>query len=227
MRNINEYKRRFNTLLESTMGNVKPLINEEETTTYCQKTYPMYKGDTLTNREEQKKCKTLTSSYLSKFSNNSETGCGGYQYFGHADGTFYISGMFIVNIGGVLNKANNTLATKGILDKIESLCSIKILRENLSNVNSGLSKASKIKPDIVKRITDYNYEVTLPSTDKTDTSIKNATFKFAWVYGKKADKTVDGYFYDNGESGTINANLSSLYADRLWKGDYYVDACPF
>ena len=28
MRNINEYKRRFNTLLESTMGNVKPLISE-------------------------------------------------------------------------------------------------------------------------------------------------------------------------------------------------------
>ena len=29
MRNINEYKRRFDTLLESTMGNVKPLINEQ------------------------------------------------------------------------------------------------------------------------------------------------------------------------------------------------------
>jgi len=29
MRNINEYKRRFDTLLESTIGNVKPLINEE------------------------------------------------------------------------------------------------------------------------------------------------------------------------------------------------------
>ena len=28
MRNINEYKRRFDTLLESTMGNVKPLISE-------------------------------------------------------------------------------------------------------------------------------------------------------------------------------------------------------
>ena len=28
MRNINEYKRRFNTLLESKMGNVKPLISE-------------------------------------------------------------------------------------------------------------------------------------------------------------------------------------------------------
>ena len=30
MKNINEYKRRFNTLMESEMGDVKPLINEQE-----------------------------------------------------------------------------------------------------------------------------------------------------------------------------------------------------
>lgn len=30
MKNINEYKRRFDALLESTIGNVKPLINEDE-----------------------------------------------------------------------------------------------------------------------------------------------------------------------------------------------------
>ena len=220
MRNINEYKRRFNMLLESTMGNVKPLINEEETTTYCQKTYP-------TNREAQKKCKTLTSSYLSKFSKMPFLGCDGYQMFGHANGNFFISGMFLVDTGGVLNKANDTLATKNILDKIESLCSINILRSNVGLVKEGLSKASNIKPDIVKKIGGYHYEVTLPSTDKTDTSIKNATFKFAYVYGSKADKKINGYFYDNGVSGTINANLSSLYADRLGEGIYYNNTCPF
>ena len=30
MKNLNNYKRRFNILMESTMGNVKPLINENE-----------------------------------------------------------------------------------------------------------------------------------------------------------------------------------------------------
>jgi len=30
MKNINEYKRRFNTLMESTMGDVKPLIMEQK-----------------------------------------------------------------------------------------------------------------------------------------------------------------------------------------------------
>jgi hypothetical protein len=32
MGTINEYKNRFNQLMESTMGNVKPLLNEEENT---------------------------------------------------------------------------------------------------------------------------------------------------------------------------------------------------
>lgn len=33
MKNIEQYKRRFNSLLESTMGDVRPLINEEFETT--------------------------------------------------------------------------------------------------------------------------------------------------------------------------------------------------
>ena len=37
MKNLNNYKRRFNILMESEMGDVKPLIMEEGGSTYCAK----------------------------------------------------------------------------------------------------------------------------------------------------------------------------------------------
>jgi hypothetical protein len=80
MKNIEQYKRRFNMLIESSMGDVKPLINEQTTNELIGKTVNFYTDETMKDFKVNSKIDALKKmSFGVQISTNEEPNK--YQYF--------------------------------------------------------------------------------------------------------------------------------------------------